>query len=144
MTYTDPNVPPPQTPPPERRVEVRESGGGSAGWLIAGMIAVVALVAVGFLLMRPTGPDQNQIQAAQEQGRQAGLIEGAQGAAQTAQAAAENAARDARSTADQVRRDTQEAAANASQSAKDAADRATTSNGDQAASPDSTASQPPQ
>lgn len=144
MTYTDPNVPPPQTPPPERRVEVRESSGGSAGWLIAGMIAVVALVAVGFLLMRPTGPDQNQIQAAQEQGRQAGLIEGAQGAAQTAQAAAENAARDARSTADQVRRDTQEAAANASQSAKDAADRATTSNGDQAASPDNTASQPPQ
>jgi len=137
MTYTDPNV-----PPPERRVEVRESNGGSAGWLIAGMIAIVAVIAVGFLLMRPASTDPNQIQQAQEQGRQAGLVEGAQGAAQNAQIAAENAARDARSTADQVRRDTEQAAANASQSAQNAADRAASSANDQAASPDNPPAQP--
>lgn len=143
MTYTDPNIPPTERPV-ERHVEVRESNGGSAGWLIAGMIAIVAVIAVGFLLMRPTGPDQNQLTAAQEQGRQAGLMEGAQGAAQTAQAAAENAARDARSTADQVRRDTEQAAANASQSAQNAADRAASSPNDQAASPDNPPAQPQQ
>lgn len=149
MTYTDPNTPPPQTPPPqtppvERHVEIRERNGGGAGWLIAGMIAIVAVIAVGFLLMRPTGPDQNQLQQAQEQGRQAGLIEGAQGAAQTAQTAAETAARDARATAEQVRQDGQRAAENASQSARDAADRATSSANDQAASPDNPPAQPPQ
>lgn len=142
MTYTDPNVPPPQTPPPERRVEVRESSGNSAGWLIAGMIAIVAVIAVGFLLMRPTGTDPNQIQQAQEQGRQAGLVEGAQSATQAAQIAAENAARDARSTADQVRRDSQQAATNASQSAQNAADRAAASANNQAPSPDSPPAQP--
>ena len=143
MTYTDPNVPPTERPV-ERHVEIRERSSGSAGWLIAGMIAIVAVIAVGFLLMRPAGTDQNQLTAAQEQGRQAGLIEGAQGAAQTAQAAAENAARDARSTADQVRRDTEQAAANASQSAQNAADRAAPSANDQAASPDNPPAQPQQ
>lgn len=139
MTYTDPNI-----PPPERRVEVRERSSGAAGWLIAGMIAIVAVVAVGFLMMRPAGPDQGQLQAAQEQGRQAGLMEGAQGAAQNAQVAAENAARDARTTADQVRQDGQRAADSAAQSAKDAADRAASSPNDQAASPDNPPAQPPQ
>lgn len=130
MTYTDPNI-----PPPERRVEVRERG-GTTGWLIAGMIAIVAVIAVGFLMMRPTGPSQDQLLQAQEQGRQAGVIEGAQSSTQAAQMAAENAARDARATADQVRRDGQQAADNAAQAAKDAADRAAASRNDQAASPD--------
>jgi uncharacterized membrane-anchored protein YhcB (DUF1043 family) len=139
MTYTDPNI-----PPTERRVEIRERG-GTTGWLIAGMIAIVAVIAVGFLMMRPTTTtDPNQIQQAQEQGRQAGLVEGASSATQAAQAAAENAARDARSTADQVRRDGEQAAANASQSAQNAADRAAASTNDQAPSPDNPPAQPPQ
>jgi hypothetical protein len=141
MTYTDPNVPPPERPV-ERHVEIRERGSGSAGWLIAGMIAIVAVIAAGFLLMRPSGPDQNQLTAAQEQGRQAGLVEGASSATQAAQVAAENAARDARSTADQVRRDTAQAAQNAGQAAQDAADRAAGSANDQAASPDNPPAQP--
>lgn len=144
MTYTDPNVPPPERPV-ERHVEIRErSGGGAAGWLIAGMIAIVAVIAVGFLLMRPATTDPNQIQQAQEQGRQAGLIEGAQGAAQNAQLAAENAAREARTTADQARQDTADAARSAAQSAQDAADRAASSTNSQAASPDNPPAQPQQ
>ena len=139
MTYTDP-----QTPPPERRVEVRESGSGNAGWLIAGMIAIIAVVAVGFLMMRPAGTDPNQLQQAQEQGRQAGLVEGASSATQAAQVAAENAARDARTTADQARRDTAQAAQSAAQSAQDAADRAAASRNDQAPSPDNPPQQPRQ
>lgn len=139
MTYTDPNI-----PPPERRVEVRESSGSNAGWLIAGMIAIVAVIAVGFLLMRPAGPDQNQLMQAQEQGRQAGLIEGAQGAAQNAQMAAETAARDARATAEQARQETSEAARSAAQSAQDAADRVASSANDQAVSPDNMPQQQPQ
>ncbi|MET3664499.1 hypothetical protein [Caulobacter sp. 1776] len=143
MTYTDPQTPPPERPV-ERHVEVRESGSNNAGWLIAGMIAIVAVVAVGFLMMRPSGTDPNQLQQAQEQGRQAGLVEGASSATQAAQAAAENAARDARATADQVRRDGQQAAQSAAQSAQDAADRAAASRNDQAASPDNPPAQPQQ
>lgn len=142
MTYTDPNLPPPERPV-ERHVEIRERG-GVGGWLVAGMIAIVAVIAVGFLMMRPTTNDATQLQTAQEQGRQAGLLEGAQGAAQNAQIAAENAARETRATADQARADTAEAARSAAQSAQDAADRVASSPNDQAASPDNPPAQPPQ
>ena len=52
MTYTDP-----QTPTPERVVEVRTER-NNTGWLVAGVVAVVAVIAVAFMLTRPSAPTQ--------------------------------------------------------------------------------------
>ena len=122
MTYIDPQV-----PPTERVVEVRERN--TTGWMVAGIVAIVAVIAVVFMLnQRPDDMAQDQLLQAQEQGRAAGIVEGAQAgmtsSAQQAQMAAENAARNATAAADSARRDTERAAADASQAARDAADRA--------------------
>jgi hypothetical protein len=119
MTYTDP-----QDPRPERVVEVRRDS--NAGWLVAGAVAVVAVIAVAFMVMqRPDGPTQDQILQAQEQGRAVGVLEGAQTGmsvgAQQAQMAAESAARDANAAADAARRSTEQSADAAAASARDAA-----------------------
>jgi len=122
MTYVDPQI-----PPAERVVEVRREA-NTAGWMVAGIVAVVAVIAVAFMLnQRPVDTGQDQLLQAQEQGRAAGVIEGAQSSmassAQQAQFAAENAARNAGAAADEARRDTERSAASASQAAQDAADR---------------------
>ncbi|PXA80483.1 hypothetical protein DMC25_21095, partial [Caulobacter sp. D4A] len=99
MTYTDPSLPPVQRQPaqqPERVVEVRRES-SPLGWLVAGVVAIVAVIAVAFMLTsRPMDASTDQIAQAQEQGRAAGLIEGAQVGLQTgaqqAQAAAESSA----------------------------------------------------
>lgn len=134
MTYVDPQV-----PPTERVIEVRREG-NTAGWLVAGVVAVVAVVAVTFMLTsRPNDLTQDQLVQAQEQGRAAGVIEGAQStvaaSAQQAQLAAESAARQAGDAADAARRETERAAASASDAAQDAADNV-------AATGDSTAPAP--
>jgi hypothetical protein len=143
MTYVDPQI-----PPTERVVEVRREG-NTAGWLVAGVVAVVAVVAVTFMLVnRPGDVTQDQITQAQEQGRAAGVIEGAQStvatSAQQAQLAAESAARQAGEAADAARRDTERAAANASQEAQDAADRVAASGDSTAPSPDGQTAPRPQ
>lgn len=106
MTYVDPQI-----PPAERVVEVRREA-NTAGWMVAGIVAVVAVIAVAFMLnQRPVDTGQDQLLQAQEQGRAAGVIEGAQSSvassAQQAQFAAENAARNAGAAADEARRDTE-------------------------------------
>ena len=121
MTYTDPQI-----PPTERVIEVRERN--TTGWMVAGIVAIVAVIAVTFMLtQRPSETTQDDLLQAQEQGRAVGVIEGAQSgvasSAQQAQFAAENAARNASAAADEARRETERAAANASQAAQDAADR---------------------
>ena len=78
MTYVDP-----QAPHPERVVEVHREG-GATGWFVAGIVAIVAVIAVAFMLtVGSRTPAEDQLVQAQEQGRAAGVIEGAQtGAAQ--------------------------------------------------------------
>ncbi len=142
MTYIDPQV-----PPTERVVEVRERN--TTGWMVAGIVAIVAVIAVAFMLtQRPADTSQDQLLQAQEQGRAAGVIEGAQSSvatsAQQAQFAAENAARNAGAAADEARRETERAAANASQAAQDAADRVSASGDSRAPSPDSQPTPQPQ
>jgi cytoskeletal protein RodZ len=143
MTYVDPQV-----PPTERVIEVRRESSAS-GWVVAGIVAVVAVIAVTFMIVqRPNDLTQDQVTQAQEQGRAAGVIEGAQStvatSAQQAQLAAESAARQAADAADAARRDTERAAASASQEAKDAADRVAASGDSRAPSPDSQPAPQPQ
>ncbi len=62
MTYVDP-----QAPPPERVVRVRREG-GATGWFVAGAVAIVAVVAIAFMLtVGARTPSDDQITQAQEQ-----------------------------------------------------------------------------
>ncbi|WP_165186154.1 hypothetical protein [Caulobacter soli] len=125
MTYVDP-----QGPPPERVVHVRREG-GATGWFVAGAVAIVAVVAIAFMLtLGARTPSQDQIAQAQEQGRAAGVAEGAQTGAAQATIVAQQAARDASAAADSARRSTEVTAANAAQAAHDVADRAAQSRDD--------------
>ena len=125
MTYIDPNA-----PLPPREVVVRREG-GATGWFVAGAVAIVAMVAVAFMLtVGARTPSQDQIAQAQDQGRAVGQIEGAQTGAAQATIVAQQAARDATSAADAARRSTEITAANAAQAAHDAADRAAASRDD--------------
>jgi len=125
MTYVDP-----QAPHPERVVEVRREG-GATGWFVAGIVAIVAVIAVAFMLtVGSRSPVEDQIAQAQEQGRVVGNLEGAQTGAAQATIVAQQAARDASAAADSARRSTETGAANASQAAHDAADRAAASRDD--------------
>ena len=122
MTYIDPNA-----PLPPREVVVRREG-GATGWFVAGAVAIVAMVAVAFMLtVGARTPSQDQIAQAQEQGRALGTVEGAQTGAAQATIVAQQAARDATLAADAARRSTEISAANAAQSAQDVADRAAAS-----------------
>ena len=123
MTYVDPQR------PPERVVHVRREG-GSTGWFVAGAVAIVAVVAIAFMLTAARGPNDDQIAQAQEQGRVVGNLEGAQTGAAQATIVAQQAARDATAAADSARRSTETTAANAAQAAHDAADRAALSRDD--------------
>ncbi|KRA57853.1 hypothetical protein ASD79_16205 [Caulobacter sp. Root655] len=125
MTYVDP-----QGPHPEHVVEVRREG-GTTGWFVAGIVAIVAVIAVAFMLtIGSRTPAEDQLVQAQEQGRAVGVIEGAQTGAAQATIVAQQAARDASAAADSARRSTETGAANASQAAHDAAARAAASRDD--------------
>lgn len=139
MTYIDPNA-----PLPPRQVVVRREG-GATGWFVAGAVAIVAMVAVAFMLtVGARTPSQDQIAQAQEQGRAIGAVESAQTGAAQATIVAQQAARDATSAADAARRSTEITAANASQAAHDAADRAAASRDDTVApSADASVQAPP-
>jgi hypothetical protein len=125
MTHIDPNA-----PLPPREVVVRREG-GSTGWFVAGAVAIVAVVAVAFMLtVGARTPSQDQIAQAQEQGRVVGNLEGAQTGAAQSTIVAQQAARDASAAADSARRSTEVTAANAAQAAHNAADRAAASRDD--------------
>jgi hypothetical protein len=113
MTYVDP-----QGPPPERVVHVRREG-GATGWFVAGAVAIVAVVAIAFMLtVGARTPSQDQ------------LAQGAQTGAAQATIVAQQAARDASAAADSARRSTETTAANAAQAARDASANAALSRDD--------------
>jgi lysylphosphatidylglycerol synthetase-like protein (DUF2156 family) len=124
MTYVDPKS--------RRRVKSSSVARAAAtGWFVAGAVAIVAVVAIVFMLtVGARTPSQDQIAQAQEQGRVVGNLEGAQTGAAQATIVAQQAARDASAAADSARRSTEATAANAAQAAHDAAASAAVSRDD--------------
>jgi len=122
MTY-DPNTE--RRDPPVQR-EVVQKSGGSAGWWVAGIVAIVALVGM-FFIFGGANTDEADLEMARDTGRAEAMIENAAASAQTAAAeAAESSRAAAESVADSAAAAaaaTEEAAANTAEAAQDAADR---------------------
>lgn len=112
-----------QTPPPHENTYVRK-GGGSAPWVIAAIVAVVAIIAVAFLMSGRTDPSQDEIASAMDASRAAGYVEGATASvASGAQAAADRTASEAADAAADARAAAESAAMSAGDAARDASDR---------------------
>jgi len=120
-----------------RTEQVSYRGGGSAGWWIAALVAIVAIVGLIFVFNNSSSP--SDLQAARDSGRSEALIDTATAQSQTAAAdasqaasraaasmssAARSAADSASAAADRTAEAASDAAANASGAAKDAADTA--------------------
>lgn len=118
-----------------RREEVRVREGGNAGWWIAALVAVVAVVALMFAF---TGnrPSEADLQAARDTGRAEAMLDNASRQAQLAAESAsqasreaadraasvtESAAAQAQAAADRAAANTEAAAANVGEAAEDAA-----------------------
>ncbi len=104
-------------------VEVRrESNNNAVGWLVAGVVAVVAIIAVAFMVMGNStpAPTAQDLQTAADNARAQGIVEGSNATLNSVQSSAQSSAQ---SAADQAAADTRAAAA----SARDAADRAAAS-----------------
>ncbi len=99
-----------------RRVEVRSS---NAGWWVATAVAVVAVAAVGFVLVNQpsTPPAADQLNAASQQGRTQGYVEGSQAAGQGNAQAAQSSQLAAQNEADRAAANRQAAEAAASRAA---------------------------
>jgi hypothetical protein len=99
--------------------EVRES---NAAWWIGALVAIVAILAVVFLVTRSPATDDADISSALEQGRAQGALEATQQGLSDAQAAASRAADDAARAAAETREAASRAAANAAEATANAAD----------------------
>jgi hypothetical protein len=95
----------------------RETSNNAVGWLVAGVVAIVAIIAVAFMVMSGNpAPTAQDLQTAADNARAQGIVEGANSTLSSVQSGAQSAA-------DQTAADTRAAAA----SARDAADRAASS-----------------
>jgi len=61
---------------PDRTVVVHRSSGAGA-WILAALVAVVAIIAVVWMMNSRTGPTNDEISAAMDSSRAAGYVEGA-------------------------------------------------------------------
>ena len=104
----------------------RETNNNAVGWLVAGVVAVVAIIAVAFMVMGNSNqaPTAQDLQTAADTARSQGIVEGSNAALNSVQA-------NTQAAADQAAADTRAAAA----SARDAADRAAASARDAATAP---------
>ncbi|MDO9472344.1 MAG: hypothetical protein Q7J28_04755 [Caulobacter sp.] len=123
MTQIDPNTP--HRPTPEVHV-TDNRGSNSTAWVVAALVAVVAIIAVAFMVTsnQNDATDPDAIAAAADQGRAEGMLSGAQSSLESAQAAAASAANSTAAQASQAAADARSAADSAARSADDAASRA--------------------
>jgi hypothetical protein len=134
MTVSDPpsrhpiesqTVRPNATEPEIIYTEVHDTG-STAGWWVGGMVAVVAILAVVFLVTRNPNTD-SQVANAVEQGRLQGALESSQSSLAETQDAARQAAQSAAASATVAAGNTAvaaDSAKRAAQSANDAASNA--------------------
>jgi hypothetical protein len=125
-----------------RREEIRTvpRSGGNAGWWIAALVAIVAIVGLVYVFNNGQSTPTD-LQAARDSGRAEAMMNSATQQAQIAAGTAAQASRDAsdravsasqaaadnaRASADQATAATERAAANANQAAQDAAAQAAT------------------
>lgn len=101
--------------------EVRES---SAAWWIGALVAIVAILAVVFLVTRSPDTGDNDVASALEAGRAQGALEATQSSLNEAQEAASRAADRAAEATAEARDATARAAANAAEATAAAADNA--------------------
>lgn len=126
MTQIDPNVP--HRPAPEVHV-TDNRGSNSTAWVVAALVAVVAIIAVAFMVTsgQDDATDPNAIAAAADQGRAEGMLSGAQSSLDSARAAAASAADSTAAQAGQAAAEARAAAADAARSADAAASNAASS-----------------
>lgn len=105
-------------PPPVQREVVHKSG-SSAGWWVAGIVAIVAIVGLVFLFANG-GADDGDLELAREAGRAEAVIANA---ADSAQEAANQAAESSAAAADSVAQSAEAAAENTAAATENAADR---------------------
>jgi hypothetical protein len=104
------------------REEVRvRDGSSAAGWWVAALIAIVAVVGVLFMLNANTADRNAELQAARDQGAAEATLANA---AADAQAAAAQASQAAQSAMDSTARAAEQAAANAQAAAQQSAETA--------------------
>lgn len=129
MTQIDPNTP--HRPTPEVHV-TDNRGSNSTAWVVAALVAVVAIIAVAFMVTsnQNDATDPDAIAAAADQGRAEGMLSGAQSSLQSAQAAAASAADSATAQGNQAAAEARAAADAAARSADDAARNASDSMSD--------------
>ncbi|MBX3480279.1 MAG: hypothetical protein KF842_07755 [Caulobacter sp.] len=129
MTYHTGDATRPQSHQTQPRQTSSEEprGGNTAMWVVAGLVAVVAIIAVAFMVASANNAQsvsQDDLDRVAEQSRLQGMVEGAQStynaATTQAQVAANQAAADARAAA----QDTRDAAEQARISSQQALDRA--------------------
>jgi hypothetical protein len=65
-----------ETPTSDSVTYVR-SGSGAGPWILAAVVAVIAIIAVVWMMNSRTAPTDNEISAAMDQSRAAGYVEGA-------------------------------------------------------------------
>lgn len=123
MSYTDPNLPP-QRPVHETRV-TDNRGANTTAWVVAALVAVVAIIAVAFMVTnRDPATDETAVAAAMEQGRAEGMLAGAQSSLDSARIAAASAADATSAEASRAAAEARAAADSAARSAEDAASNA--------------------
>jgi hypothetical protein len=142
MTYQDPNDARRGQDAALRTELRRERASSTAGWAVAAIVAVIAIIGAAFIMTGRAAEDR-QVADAVESARVQGQAEGAQAGAQVAAQATADAARVVTETAAQQARQSADAAAQAAADARSAVDHAVDANDTEqpAAVP---ADQPPQ
>ena len=125
MTQIDPTTP----HRPTSQVHATDNRGSSTAWIVAALVAVVAIIAVAFMVTsrQANSTDPAEVALAAERGRAEGMLSGAQSSLDSARSAAASAADSTAAQAGMAAADARAAAADAARSADNAASDAASS-----------------
>jgi uncharacterized membrane protein len=125
VTQIDPTTP----HRPTSQVHATDYRGSSTAWIVAALVAVVAIIAVAFMVTsrQANSTDPAEVALAAERGRAEGMLSGAQSSLDSARVAAASAADSTAAQAGMAAADARAAAADAARSADNAASDAASS-----------------